>query len=79
MIGPGLSNVDFSLLKLTALTERTKLEFRAECFNLANHANFGMPSNSISSSSRAYAGSAGVITTTVTDNREIQLGLKLVF
>src|SRR5258708_5002887 len=71
--------IDVSVVKLTTLTERTKLEFRAECFNLANHANFGLPSNSISSSNRAVAGTAGVITTTVTDNRELQLGLKLLF
>ena len=90
VIGPGLSNVDFSLLKLTALTERTKLEFRAEFFNLFNHPQFGMPGNAIASSPTAamlamnpvptnYSGNAGAITTTSVDNRELQLGLKLIF
>jgi carboxypeptidase family protein len=77
--GPGLSTLDFTLVKMTTLTEKTKLEFRAECFNLANHANFGLPSNSVFSSSRAYAGNAGAITTTSVHNRELQFGLKLLF
>ena len=39
--GPGLAEVDLSLFKNTALTERTNLQFRAEFFNVLNHANFG--------------------------------------
>jgi hypothetical protein len=38
-------NVDFSLLKETALSERLRLQFRAEFFNLFNHANFDVPVN----------------------------------
>ena len=79
VIGPRLSNIDLTLVKMTALTERAKLEFRAEVFNLVNHANFGAPSNSISSSAHTYNGNAGVISNTITDNRELQLGLKLLF
>jgi hypothetical protein len=37
--------VDFSLLKETALSERLRLQFRAEFFNLFNHANFDVPVN----------------------------------
>jgi carboxypeptidase family protein/TonB-dependent receptor-like protein len=76
---PGLSDVDFTLVKTTSLTERKKLEFRAEFFNLLNHANFGLPGMSVFSSSRTHSGNAGQITNTITDNRQIQLGLKLVF
>ncbi len=36
--GPGIANVDLSLLKTMPLTERVRLQFRAECFNVANHA-----------------------------------------
>ncbi len=38
--GPGINNWDFSLHKNTAITETTNLEFRAEFFNIFNHAQF---------------------------------------
>ncbi len=47
--GPGIANVDLSLLKTVALAERAHLQFRAECFNIANHANFGLPENDLAS------------------------------
>jgi carboxypeptidase family protein/TonB-dependent receptor-like protein len=77
--GPGLSSFDFTILKTTSLTEQKKLEFRAEFFNLLNHANFFFPIINVFNSSRDYSGNAGRITSTSTDNREIQLGLKLIF
>jgi hypothetical protein len=76
---PGLNNVDFAIIKNTALTERFKLDFRAEFFNLFNTAHFGLPALTLFSSSRTYLGNAGSVTTTVSDNREIQFGLKLTF
>lgn len=76
--GPGLANVDVSLLKNIGITERLNLQFRAEAFNLLNRANFGNP-NATAFSGTAISGSAGLITTTVTTSRQIQLGLKLVF
>ena len=47
--GPGIANVDVSLLKTFAVAERARAWFRAECFNIANHANFGLPDNDIAS------------------------------
>ena len=47
--GPGLANVDFSLLKLFPIQERTTLQFRAECFNILNHANFSVPVSDLNS------------------------------
>jgi len=38
--GPGTNNWDFSLHKSTPITEKTNLEFRAEFFNVFNHAQF---------------------------------------
>ena len=38
--GPGINNWDFSVHKNTPITERTNLEFRAEFFNVFNHAQF---------------------------------------
>jgi len=48
--GPGLNNWDFALHKMTHVTEGTSLEFRAEFFNLFNHAQFTGPNGSVSSS-----------------------------
>ena len=41
--GPGYVNVDMAFSKTTAITERVKMEFRAEFFNIFNHANFLNP------------------------------------
>jgi hypothetical protein len=41
--GPGLSQFDFTLHKKFKLDERRNLEFRAEIYNLFNHANFANP------------------------------------
>jgi outer membrane receptor protein involved in Fe transport len=41
--GPGLTTVDFSAFKNFQFTERLRLQFRAEFFNLLNHANFAAP------------------------------------
>jgi hypothetical protein len=41
--GPAFTNFDLSLARNFHLTEVTRLQFRAESFNVANHANFGLP------------------------------------
>jgi hypothetical protein len=41
--GPDLVNLDMSLSKTTAITERLKLEIRGDFFNLLNHAEFANP------------------------------------
>ncbi len=41
--GPTLTNLDIALAKTTAITERFKLEFRAEFFNALNHPEFAQP------------------------------------
>ena len=76
--GPGLAEVDLSLFKRFAITERTNLQFRAECFNLQNRPNFASP-NAIVFSNGVTSPSAGLITSTVTSSRQIQFGLKLQF
>jgi hypothetical protein len=78
LTGPGLANVDLSVLKNTAISEKTSLQFRTEIFNLLNRANFG-PLNTTVFSSGAVNASAGIITTLATASRQIQFGLKLIF
>jgi len=76
--GPGLTEIDISLMKNTRLSERCNLQFRAEFFNLLNHPNFGTP-NPIVFSGAAFSPTAGLITSTATTSRQIQFGLKLIF
>lgn len=42
-VGPSFQNLDFVITKNTALTERVTLQFRADFYNLTNHANFASP------------------------------------
>jgi hypothetical protein len=70
--GPGIANVDLSLLKSIPLDERARLQFRAEWFNIANHANFGLPDNDLASPNFGRVLEAG-------PPRLVQFGLKLVF
>jgi hypothetical protein len=72
--GPRFFNTDFGLLKVTQLTERVGMQFRAEFFNVFNNVNFRLPNSTVTSSS------FGKITQVVADNqRIIQFGLKLIF
>ncbi len=74
--GPGIENVDFSVFKNFVFTERVRVEFRSEFFNLFNHANFQNPSANYNPAS---LGSFGRSFATITDPREIQFALKLYF
>ncbi len=76
--GPGLAELDTSLLKDTRVRERVQLQFRAEFFNVLNHTNLGTPNATVFSNG-AISSSAGVITATATTSRQIQFGVKLVF
>ena len=73
LFAPGDIVFDVSMLKNTKLTERVNLQFRAEFFNIPNHANLGGPGANIST-----PGSVGRITS-VGDPRQVQFGLKLLF
>jgi len=76
--GPYLRNVDTSLFKNMRISERWKLQFRTEIFNLFNHPNFSYP-NEIVFLGKDYSPSAGQITNTATPSRQIQFALKLLF
>jgi hypothetical protein len=76
--GPGLADLDLSILKSTAITERMRLQFRAEFFNILNHPNFAAPNTTVFSGT-AYNASVGLITSTATNSRQIQFALKLMF
>jgi hypothetical protein len=78
LTGPHLLELDTSVVKSTAITERIRAEFRAEFFNVLNHTNLGMPVVAMFSSG-AVSPTAGAITYTATTQRQIQFGLKLLW
>jgi hypothetical protein len=78
LTGPGLADLDLSLFKDLALTERLKLQIRSEFFNSLNRANLGTP-NAIVFANGAVSSTAGLITNTATTSRQIQFGMKLIF
>ena len=43
LIGPGYKNFDFSVFKITPITDKVKVELRAEIFNIFNHPNLSSP------------------------------------
>jgi Carboxypeptidase regulatory-like domain len=70
--GPAHCLVDWSIMRNFPITERWKLQFRAEFFNFFNHPQLGDPGNSVTSSDFGRITSAG-------DPRIVQMALKLYF
>jgi hypothetical protein len=84
--GPGLASLDFSLFKnnyIKRISENFNVQFRAEIFNILNHANFAPPSTptntDIFDGTGAPSGAAGQLNKTTTTSREIQFALKVIF
>ena len=85
---PGIFSWDFSTHRNFNFSERRYLQFRFECFNCANHPNWGDPNVTLTSNLLNPAGVPipgtgrfGQITSTRTgiDMRELQFSLKLIF
>ncbi len=70
--GDGIFGLDLSLMKNFAFGDTWRVQFRAECFNLPNHANFGLPVTDLASPS------FGRILDSAPP-RLMQLGLKFLF
>jgi Carboxypeptidase regulatory-like domain/TonB dependent receptor len=84
IIGPDYHSVDFSMNKLTRVTERLSLQFRAEIFNLFNRANFSLPNVDFNSTSFGEINQTPDVTAgnprlAEGGPRVIQFGLKVVF
>jgi Carboxypeptidase regulatory-like domain/TonB dependent receptor-like, beta-barrel/TonB-dependent Receptor Plug Domain len=84
LVGPGLFNLDFSVFKnnyIPRISESFNAQFRVEMFNVLNHANFQQPlcCSAIFNQDGSPASSAGQLSTTAADNREIQLSLKVIW
>ena len=70
--GPNFVNFDFSTFKWFTITERMKIVFRSEFFNIFNHPNFNLPNANVDTPQ------AGIITATRAP-RVIQFAMKLFF
>ena len=73
LYGPSTVDWDLSLVKNTVIRERLRAQIRLDAFNAFNTPNFGFPNAAIGSPS------AGRITSTINDNRDLQLALRLEF
>jgi hypothetical protein len=71
--GPGIRNWDFSLAKQFPIKDQAHVEFRFEAFNFLNTPIWGEPNTNLSNVA------FGRISSTRSDMRQLQFGLKLVF
>jgi len=85
--GPGINNFDLSIQKIFAISEKKHFEFRAEFFNIFNHAQFLNPDGNISDANflddgvtvdPSNPGDFGKVKHT-RDPRNIQFALKFAF
>ena len=90
--GPGFAQFDLALQKEFRLREGTKISFGAEAYNLFNHPNFAVPSNTQSpftlggngdavfaDATGSFAKNVSRIFTTVGTGRQIQLDARFTF
>ncbi|MBL8242106.1 MAG: TonB-dependent receptor [Bryobacterales bacterium] len=72
--GHHINNLDASIFKQFAITEKVRLQFRAEAFNSLNRVRFGNPNTTVTAGANF-----GRITTQSNDPRQMQFGLKLIW
>jgi hypothetical protein len=75
LYGPGMNNIDFAVHRFFPIPVREglKLEFRVEFFNFLNRPEFAMPGVTLN------LPTTGQIIATSIPNRQVQLGLKLLW
>jgi len=78
--GPSLKQLDLALAKRWTIAEHASVQFRSEFFNLLNHTNLNTPNPVVyTAATGGPSPTAGVITSTATTSRQVQLGLKLLW
>jgi hypothetical protein len=90
--GAGFAQFDLSVRKVFHLAKETEIAFGAETFNLLNHPNFGVPSNTQSpltlggngdavfkNAAGDFADNPGRIFTAIGTGRQIQLDARFIF
>jgi hypothetical protein len=79
IIGPGFSNTDVSVIKNIKLREDLRLQFRAEIFDVFNHANFGPPGTIVGTPAFGQITSTRFSTGESGSSRQIQFAVKVSF
>jgi hypothetical protein len=93
LTAPGVTNVDFSMLKNNKFGEQVNGQLRIEFFNVLNHPSFAAPAFTVFTGGNASVSAAGVqtistatpvtnagqITSTTTTSRQLQVGYKVSF
>ena len=79
VIGPGFHNIDASILKNTRLTERFRLQFRWEVFDVLNSASFGQPGRVVGAATFSRITNTRFPTGDSGSSRQMQFAIKLVF
>ena len=83
--GPGVINLDGSLFRNFNVTERFRLQFRAEVFNISNTPAFNNPGATVSGATRNASGQITAlngyteITSAQSTERQFRLALKILF
>jgi hypothetical protein len=84
--GPFQVRFDMSVNKQFPITERVRLMFEADAFNVFNHADFDTPNNDVDFFPNYYGppsvppqGSLGIIQHTIGSPRFLQLGAHIMF
>ena len=78
VIGPAFNNTDFSITKNTKFGDTVRVQFRAEFFDVFNHANFGQPGNVAGSPSFGRITNTRFPTGESGSSRQVQFALRLI-
>jgi hypothetical protein len=78
VIGPGFNNTDVSIIKNTKVGDKVSLQFRAEIFDVFNHANFGPPGIVVGGATFGRITNTRFPTGETGSSRQIQFAFKLI-
>ncbi len=79
LVAPGLATLDLVLVKHQRVRGGTTMQFRIEMFNALNRANFSSPNVIIFDNNGNLTSNVGVITSTRTSARQMQIGAKFLW
>lgn len=77
--GPGFFNVDLSAFRRFQITERWKVEFRAESYNFTNTPQYPNPDGGFGNATFGQITNAGIGNSADGGSRQIQFGIRVLF
>jgi hypothetical protein len=78
VIGPSFNNTDLSIMKNIVFAEKIRVQFRAECFDILNHANLGQPGNVVGSPNFGRIINTRFPTGELGSSRQVQFAIKVI-